>query len=50
MNNKKATEFEEFESELLKDPEIRNEYESLKPKYEMIQSLIRRSIRHVNAD
>ncbi|MDD5702142.1 MAG: XRE family transcriptional regulator [Dehalococcoidales bacterium] len=42
MNKKKPTNFEEFEGELLKDPEIRKEYEELKPKYEMIQSLIKR--------
>ena len=42
MNKKKATNFEKFEGELLKDPEIRKEYEYLKPKYEMIQSLIKR--------
>jgi predicted transcriptional regulator len=42
MNKKHTTNFEEFEGELLKDPEIRKEYESLKPKYEMIQSLIKR--------
>jgi predicted XRE-type DNA-binding protein len=42
MNKKKPTNFEEFEGELLKDPEIRREYEDLKPKYDMIQSLIKR--------
>jgi predicted XRE-type DNA-binding protein len=42
MNKKKPTDFEEFEEELLQDPEIRKEYEYLKPKYEMIQSLIKR--------
>jgi predicted transcriptional regulator len=42
MNKKKPTNFEDFEGELLKDPEIRKEYEYLKPKYEMIQSLIKR--------
>jgi predicted transcriptional regulator len=42
MKKKTATNFEEFEGELLKDPEIRKEYEDLKPKYEMIQSLIKR--------
>jgi predicted XRE-type DNA-binding protein len=42
MNKKKPTNFEEFEGELLQDPEIRKEYEDLKPKYEMIQSLIKR--------
>jgi hypothetical protein len=42
MNKKKPTNFKEFEGELLQDPEIRKEYEDLKPKYEMIQSLINR--------
>ena len=42
MNKNKTTNFEEFESELLQDSEIRQEYESLKPKYAMIQSLIKR--------
>src|SRR4030066_2313273 len=42
MTNKKATKFEEFEAKLLEKPEIRREYEALKPRYEMIRSLIRR--------
>jgi predicted transcriptional regulator len=42
MNKKKATNFEEFEAELLQDPEIKKEYEALKPKYDLIQSLIKR--------
>ena len=42
MNNNKATSFEQFEAELLEKPEIRAEYEALKPKYEMIKSLIKR--------
>ena len=42
MNKKKPTNFDEFESKLLQDPEIRKEYEDLKPKYEIIQSLIKR--------
>jgi len=42
MNKKKPTNFEDFEGKLLQDPEIRKEYEDLKPKYEMIQSLIKR--------
>ena len=42
MTNNKATSYEEFEAELLKDSEIRKEYEALKPKYDMIQSLIER--------
>ena len=42
MTNKRATNFEEFEAKLLEKPEIRREYEALKPKYEMISSLIKR--------
>ena len=42
MVNKKATDFEEFEAELLKRPGVRREYESLKPKYDMIRGLIER--------
>jgi predicted XRE-type DNA-binding protein len=42
MNKKNPTNFEKFEGELFKDKEIRKEYEDLKTKYEMIQSLIRR--------
>lgn len=42
MNKKKLTNFEEFEDDLLQDSEIRKEYGYLKPKYEIIQSLIKR--------
>ena len=42
MKNNKPTSYEKFEAELLQDPEIRKEYEALKPKYAMIQSLIER--------
>ena len=42
MADKKATNFEEFEARLLEKPEIRREYEALKPKYDMIRSLIER--------
>lgn len=42
MTKKTPTNFEELEGELLQDPEIRKEYENLTPKYEMIQSLIKR--------
>ncbi len=42
MANKRATNYEEFEAGLLEKPEIRKEYEALKPKYEMIISLIKR--------
>ena len=40
MVNKKATNYEEFEAELLRKPEIRKEYEALKPKYDMVRILI----------
>ena len=42
MTNKKATSYEEFEKELLRKPAIRREYEALKPKYDMIWSLMER--------
>jgi len=42
MTNQKATNYEEFEAGLLEKPEIRREYEALKPKYDMIRSLIMR--------
>jgi predicted transcriptional regulator len=42
MANKKATKYEEFEAELLKKPGICKEYEALKPRYDMIRSLIER--------
>jgi DNA-binding XRE family transcriptional regulator len=42
MINKKATNYEEFEAELLKKPGIRKEYSALKPKYNMIHSIIER--------
>jgi transcriptional regulator with XRE-family HTH domain len=42
MNDKKAVNYNEFKAGLLKDPEIRREYEALKPKYDMIRSLIER--------
>ncbi|MFW6102298.1 MAG: helix-turn-helix domain-containing protein [Chloroflexota bacterium] len=42
MTNRKTTNFEEFEAKLLEKPEIRREYEALKPKYDMIRSLIKR--------
>ncbi len=42
MTNNKPTSYEEFEAELLQDPEIRKEYDALRPKYAMIQSLIER--------
>ena len=42
MANKRGTKYEDFEAELLKKPEIRREYEALKPKYEMIKIVIER--------
>lgn len=42
MKNKKPTNYEEFEARLLENPEIRREYEALKPRYDMIRSLIKR--------
>lgn len=42
MTNKKATKYEEFEAELLERPGVRKEYEALKPKYDMIRSVIER--------
>jgi len=42
MTSKRITNYEEFEAELLKRPGIRKEYEALKPKYDMIRSLIER--------
>ncbi|OGN96626.1 MAG: hypothetical protein A2Z77_00845 [Chloroflexi bacterium RBG_13_51_36] len=40
--NKKATNYEEFEAELLKRPGIRKEYDALRPKYKIIRSIIER--------
>lgn len=42
MVNKRATNYDEFEAKLLEKPEIRREYEALKPKYDLIRSLIER--------
>ncbi len=42
MVNKKATNYDEFEAKLLEKPEIRKEYEALKPKYDMVRILIKR--------
>ena len=39
---KKRTSYDEFKAELLDDQEIRAEYEALKPKYDMIRSVIKR--------
>jgi len=40
--NKKATNYEEFEAELLRRPGIRKEYDALRPKYSIIRSIIER--------
>ena len=42
MISKKATNYEEFEPELLKRPGIRKEYDALRPKYNIIRSIIER--------
>lgn len=42
MTKKKETNYQEFEAELLEKPGVRAEFEALKPKYEMISSLIER--------
>ena len=42
MANKKPTNYEEFEAELLKRPGIRKEYDALRPKYDMIRTIIER--------
>jgi DNA-binding XRE family transcriptional regulator len=42
MANNKGTRYEDFEAELLERPGVRREYEALRPKYEMIRSLIER--------
>ena len=42
MVNKRITDYNEFKTELLKDSDISREYEALKPKYDMIRSLIER--------
>jgi DNA-binding XRE family transcriptional regulator len=38
--NRKGTDYEQFEAELLNNQEIRREYEALNPKYEIIRRLI----------
>jgi predicted transcriptional regulator len=44
MVKKKRTSFEEFEAELLKRPGIREAYEDLQPKYDLVRVLIKRRI------
>ncbi|MGB5925005.1 MAG: helix-turn-helix domain-containing protein [Dehalococcoidia bacterium] len=42
MISKKATNYKEFEAELLKRPGIRKEYDALRPKYAIIRAIIER--------
>jgi hypothetical protein len=42
MSKKKATKFEEFEAVLLQDLEIMKEYMNLKPKYDLVQELLKK--------
>lgn len=42
MAKQRTTNYEQFEAELLRRPEVRKEYEALRPKYDMIRSLIER--------
>lgn len=44
MASKKGTRYEDFEAELLERPEIRQEYEALRPKYDIIRNVIERRI------
>ena len=37
-----GTDFKDFKAELLKKPDIRRQYEALKPKYDIIQAIIAR--------
>jgi DNA-binding XRE family transcriptional regulator len=40
--SKKATNYEEFEAELLRRPGVRKEYDALRPKYNIIRAIIER--------
>lgn len=42
MANKHATRYEDFKAKLLSDPEVRAEYDALKPKYDIVRTLIER--------
>jgi DNA-binding XRE family transcriptional regulator len=42
MKHKKATNYEEFEAELLGRPGVRKEYDALRPEYDIIRSIIER--------
>jgi predicted transcriptional regulator len=39
-----GTDFKDFKAELLNKPNIRKQYEALRPKYEVIQSIVARRI------
>ena len=40
--SKKSIKYEDFKAELLKDPEVRAEYEALEPQFRLIRSIISR--------
>lgn len=42
MANKNSTRYEDFEAGLLSKPGIRREYEALKPKYDLVRTIIER--------
>jgi len=42
MANGKSTRYEDLEAELLKKPGIRREYDALKPKYDLVRTIIER--------
>ena len=42
MKNRKSTRYQDFETELLDKPGIRKEYDVLKPKYDLIRTIIER--------
>jgi len=42
MANGNSTRYENFEAELLNKPEIRKEYDALKPKYDLVRTIIER--------
>jgi len=42
MGKKEGTTFDQFKAELLQDAEVRKEYDALKPKYDIIHSIIER--------
>lgn len=41
MMNRTGISFEEMKADMLKDAEFKSEYEKLKPRYEMIEQIIR---------